>query len=174
MFLGKKSHVFTKKVSCLYEKSHVYTKKSLMFIRKSLMFIWKKSHVFSRKVRSPCKEHKLPPRREDAGPPPCRTRWSKRCTRPQFWGTRYEQHSSAPLQQKNIKLDVDPQRDDDASPMSIYRCMLRPTWMISALQHKSKYKSNSISNFFEKKIKFFGSHVVVLVKTFPLMYQLLM
>ena len=29
--------------------------------------------------------------------------------------------------------------------------------MISALQHKSKYKSNSISNFFEKKkIKFFG------------------
>ena len=44
-----------------------------------------------------------------------------------------------------------PQRDDDASPMSTYRCMLRPTWMISALQHKSKYKSNSISNFFEKK-----------------------
>ena len=27
--------------------------------------------------------------------------------------------------------------------------------MISALQHKSKYKSNSISNFFEKKIIFF-------------------
>ena len=27
------------------------------------------------------------------------------------------------------KLDVDPQRDDDASPMSSYRCMLRPTWM---------------------------------------------
>ena len=38
------------------------------------------------------------------------------------------------------KLDVDTQRDDDASPMSSYRCMLRPTWMlISALQHKSKY-----------------------------------
>ena len=36
--------------------------------------------------------------------------------------------------------------------MSTYRCMLRPTWMlISALQHKSKYKSNSISNFFEEK-----------------------
>ena len=31
-----------------------------------------------------------------------------------------------------------------------------------------------ISNFFEKKIKFLGSHAVVLVKTFPLMYQLLM
>ena len=27
------------------------------------------------------------------------------------------------------KLDVDPRRDDDASPMSSYRCMLRPTWM---------------------------------------------
>ena len=54
------------------------------------------------------------------------------------------------------KLDVDPQRDDDASPMSTYRCMLRPTWMISALQHKSKYKSNSISNFLKKKINFFG------------------
>ena len=26
-----------------------------------------------------------------------------------------------------IKLDVDPQRDDDASPMSTYRCMSRPT-----------------------------------------------
>ena len=103
--------------------------------------------------------------------------------------------------------------------------MLRPTWMlISALQHKSKYKSkfnfelfwkqiqvfgfsccstrenfsidlsftnvgliltklrrfqlvsksqNWISNFFEK-IKFLGFHAVVLVKTSPLMYQLLM
>ena len=28
--------------------------------------------------------------------------------------------------------------------------------MISALQHKSKYKSNSISNFFEKKKKKIG------------------
>ena len=28
------------------------------------------------------------------------------------------------------KLDVDPQRDDDASPMSTYRYMLRPTWML--------------------------------------------
>ena len=54
-----------------------------------------------------------------------------------------------------FKLDVDPQRDDDASPMSTYRCMLRPTWMISALQHKSKYKSNSISNFSEEKNQIF-------------------
>ena len=38
---------------------------------------------------------------------------------------------------------------------------------------RTKYKSNSISKFFEKKIKFLGSHVVVLVKTFPLTYQLL-
>ena len=33
---------------------------------------------------------------------------------------------------------------------------------------------NLISNFFEKKIKFSNFHAVVLVKTFPLMYQLLM
>ena len=54
-----------------------------------------------------------------------------------------------------VELDVDPQRDDDASPMSSYRCMLRPTWMISALQHKSKYMSNSISNFLKKKNQIF-------------------
>ena len=46
------------------------------------------------------------------------------------------------------KLDVDPRRDDDASPMSSYGCMLRPTWMISSLWHKSKF------NFeFEKEVK---------------------
>ena len=39
-----------------------------------------------------------------------------------------------------IQLDVDPRRDDDASPMSSYRSMLRPTRMISALRHKSKFK----------------------------------
>ena len=44
--------------------------------------------------------------------------------------------------------------------------------LISALQHKSKDKSNSISNSFEKKIKFLGFHAVLLVKTFPLKYQL--
>ena len=31
------------------------------------------------------------------------------------------------LMQHSLKLDVDPRRDDDASPMSTYRCMLRPT-----------------------------------------------
>ena len=139
------------------------------------------------------------------------------------------------------ELDVDPRRDDDASPMSSYRCLLRPTWMISSLWHKSKYKSkfnfdlkkkksrrkykskfnfnfflkkknqifmfpccstredlsidvsitivgliltklrwfqffgtsqNSISNFLKKKINFLSFHVVVIVKTFLLMYQL--
>ena len=40
--------------------------------------------------------------------------------------------------------------------MSTYRCMLRPTWMISALQHKSKYKSNSISNFKKNQISWFS------------------
>ena len=64
-------------------------------------------------------------------------------------------HAFFDLCEIEMKLDVDPQRDDDASPMSTYRCMLRPTWMISALQHKSKYKSNPISNFFEKKIILF-------------------
>ena len=38
-------------------------------------------------------------------------------------------------------------------------------------QNKS---SNSVSNFFEKKIQFLGFHAVVLLKTFPLIYQLLM
>ena len=28
---------------------------------------------------------------------------------------------------EQLKLDVDPRRDDDASPMSSYRCMSRPT-----------------------------------------------
>ena len=32
-----------------------------------------------------------------------------------------------PSHHNEFKLDVDPQRDDDASPMSTYRCMLRPT-----------------------------------------------
>ena len=48
--------------------------------------------------------------------------------------------------------------------------------IIPAFQHKSSSSThkNSISNFFEKKFKFLGFHAVVLVKTFPLMYQILM
>ena len=131
---------------------------------------------------------------------------------------------------KKIKLDVDPRRDDDASPMSSYRCMLRPTRMISALRHKSKFNfelkkkqvrtqfqiflnqifmipccsiledlsinvsianvgliltklrwfqlfvksQNSNFELFWKKFKFWGFQAVVLVKIFPLMYQILM
>ena len=58
------------------------------------------------------------------------------------------------------QLDVDPQRDDDASPMSSYRCM-------SSSEVKIR-----ISNFFGRILKFWGFHAVVLVKTFPLIYQL--
>ena len=124
-------------------------------------------------------------------------------------------------------IDVDSRRDDDASPLSSYRFMLRPTWMISALWQKSKYKSkfnfdlfwkkltfgfsccstrkdlsidvsitnvglistkpgrfhlgyvqnliSSISNFLKKKkINFFGFRTILLMKTFPLVYQLLL
>ena len=43
--------------------------------------------------------------------------------------------------------------------------------VISALRQKSKFEFRT---FLEKNIKFLGSHGVVLVKAFPLMYQLLM
>ena len=46
--------------------------------------------------------------------------------------TEYRQGDSMPpryLTNINNKLDVDPQRDDDASPMSSYGYMLRPTCM---------------------------------------------
>ena len=135
-----------------------------------------------------------------------------------------DETSNSHVSYSHVRLDVDLQRDDDASPMSTYRCLLRPTWMlISALQHKSKYEfelfwkkigfpccSNredlsidvSTTNvglilrkarvisflgvrtkfifvnfelFWRKKIQFFlGFITVILVKTFPLMYQLLM
>ena len=46
---------------------------------------------------------------------------------------------------------------------------------ISALQEQVKIQvKNSVSIFFEKKFKFLDFRGVVLVKTFPLMYQLLM
>ena len=129
------------------------------------------------------------------------------------------------MQQEN-KLDVDPQRDDDASPMSSYGACWDPLgcWfkLFSTSQNTSRIqfrtslkKKNQIfgfpwcstredlsidasitnvgliltklrlfqlfstsqnSNFelFWKKFKFLGWHRVVLVMTFPLMYQLLM
>ena len=45
------------------------------------------------------------------------------------------------------------------------------TKVISALRHKSKFEFRTFLFFF---FKFLGFNVVVLVKTFPLMYQLLM
>ena len=41
-------------------------------------------------------------------------------------------------------------RSRDASPMLSYRRLLRPTWMISSLWHKSKYKSKFNFDFFGK------------------------
>ena len=52
-----------------------------------------------------------------------------------------------------IVLDVDPGRDDDTSPMSSYRCLLRPTWMTSDLWHKSNISQNLISNLKRKQVK---------------------
>ena len=55
--------------------------------------------------------------------------------------------------------------------MSSYRCMLRPTWMISSFRHKSKFnfelkiKNKSKFNFEFFEIKFLCFHVVVLLKT---------
>ena len=40
-----------------------------------------------------------------------------------------EMEWNSQIANKRKQLDVDPRRDDDASPMSSYRCMLRPTWM---------------------------------------------
>ena len=45
--------------------------------------------------------------------------------------------------------------------------------VISALQHKSKYKLKFNFDLFEMKFEFLGFHAVILVKTFPLMYHLL-
>ena len=45
--------------------------------------------------------------------------------------------------------------------------------VISAIQHKSKFNFELFSNIYLFLFKFLGFYVVVLVKTFPLMYQLL-
>ena len=67
--------------------------------------------------------------------------------------------------------------------------MLRPTWIfidcIRKQTHQCAHNELKIVNktwqqkhlgkyvlFFVKKVKFLGSHTAVLVKTFPLMYQL--
>ena len=66
------------------------------------------------------------------------------------------------------QLDVDPRKVDDASPGSLVQICRNIN------VHRSKYKSKFNFDLFGKKIKFWCFHGVVLVKTFPLMYQLLM
>ena len=87
------------------------------------------------------------------------------------------------------ELDVNPRRDDDASPMSSYRCMLRPTWMFMdrmiapinvGTQHKQNIvyvtwqQKHTVNRFFFNKIKFLTSHDRELVKSFPFKYHILM
>ena len=61
-----------------------------------------------------------------------------------------------------LKLDVDPRRDDDASPMSSYRCMLRPTRMISALRHKSKFKFELKKKQVKTQFRIFFSQIFMI------------
>ena len=56
----------------------------------------------------------------------------------------------------NDKLDVDPQRDDDASPMSTYRWDLLECWFQPFSTNQIQFRT------FLKKNQIFGSHVVVL------------
>ena len=60
------------------------------------------------------------------------------------------------------KLDVDPRRDDDASPMSSYRCMLRPTRLISALRHKSKFKFELKKKQVKTQFRIFFSQIIII------------
>ena len=54
------------------------------------------------------------------------------------------------LTKKKKKTDVDPERDDDASPMSTYRWDLLEWWFQLFSTSQNTYKSYSISNFLEK------------------------
>ena len=65
-----------------------------------------------------------------------------------------------------FELDVDPQRDDDASPMSTYRCDLLECWFQLFSTSQIQFRT------FLKKNQIFGSHVVVLVKTFPFHWRI--
>ena len=42
----------------------------------------------------------------------------------------HKKHEIKRINRFSKELDVDPRRDDDASPMSTYRCMSRPTWKL--------------------------------------------
>ena len=70
-----------------------------------------------------------------------------------------------------LKLDVDPQRDDDPSPMSTYRWDLLECWfqLLSTSQNKSQIQFRT---FLKKTNKFFGSHVVSTYSWRPLRWRI--
>ena len=64
----------------------------------------------------------------------------------------------------------------DVSITYVRLLLTKPRWFLFSAYGNSGYGQNSISSIsnFLKKITFLGFHGVVLVKTFPLMYKLLM
>ena len=57
-----------------------------------------------------------------------------------------------------MSTELDPQRDDDASPMSTYRCMLRPSYLNVDLNSSAQVKIQVKFNFeifWKKKNRFF-------------------
>ena len=91
-----------------------------------------------------------------------------------------------------MQLDIDPRRDDiasatfwlfmigncedlsiDVSITNVGLILTKLRW-IKFFNSSQNTSQNSISTFVEKKFKFLCYYGVVLGKTFPLMYQLLM
>ena len=66
------------------------------------------------------------------------------------------------LLQRKSKLDVDPQKNNDASPMSTYRCSYVETYLNVDFRSSAQVKIQVKLNFelFKKKIKFFDPYVV--------------
>ena len=62
----------------------------------------------------------------------------------------------------------------DVSITNVGLILTKPGRFLFLAYGRSGFGQNSILNFKKKKIKFLGFHGVVLVKTIPLMYQLLM
>ena len=58
----------------------------------------------------------------------------------------------------------------DSMRKQTYRCAQYKLKIV----HKTWQQKHSVKDVFYKKIKFVGSYAVVLMKTFPIMYQLLM
>ena len=61
----------------------------------------------------------------------------------------------------------------DVSITNVGLILMKLRWF-QLFSRSQNTRQNSITNFFEKKLKCLCFHGVVLVKTFPLMYQLLM